>query len=145
MHECSQTSGVPHPSETTADSNVYGSAYLVRCGTGGLNMRTFDYEQLLALDYDAVVQITKSREPFCVVADGEVGSRIERFLENERQFRQTKRTFRDRDCYWWRGMQALRLPGFIPVWNRALMDNFTVQVRRCSDETLECLFTHTHR
>lgn len=104
-------------------------------------MRSFDYENLKRYGYQQIVEITASKEPFRVMAEEIVGKRIQSFLEVEREYRAGQRSLGDRLRYWWRGMQALRLQGFLPIWNRAVMDGYCVEVFRLEGGTYECLFT----
>jgi hypothetical protein len=106
-------------------------------------MRYFEYEKLKRSDYQQIVEITSSKEPFAVLAEEEIGRQIQSFLNVEREYRSSQRLLGDRLRYWWKGMAAVHLPGFMPIWNRAVMDGYSVEVFRRDGGTYELVFTRS--
>lgn len=91
-------------------------------------MRSFEYENLKRFSYQQMVEITAAREPFTILTDAEVGRRIQMFLDTEREFRFSQRSLRDRLRYWLRGLSAVRLSGFMPIWNKAVIEGYSAEV-----------------
>ena len=93
-------------------------------------MRSIKYEELLKLDYSEIRSFTTAGEPLVVPIDPQMYERVKKFLANEERFRASKRGFWDRMSYVINGIQAIRLSSLMPLWNRAMMDGYGVQVVR---------------
>ena len=91
-------------------------------------MRSIKYEELLKFDYSEIRSFTTAGEPLAIPVDPQMYERVKKFLANEERFRASKRRFWDRMSYVINGIHAIRLTSLMPLWNRAMMDGYTVQV-----------------
>ena len=91
-------------------------------------MRLIKYEELLKFDYSETRSFTSAGEPLVISIDSQIYERVKKFLANEERFRASKRSFWDRIRYVVNAIPAMRLTSLIPLWNRAMMDGYNVQV-----------------
>ena len=86
--------------------------------------------------YDQIEKIADGSESFRVVADRVVGKKIARFLADETAFRNGPKDLRGRLRFLFRGMLALSIPGFMPVWNKAIMRGYGVTLEETESNLL---------
>ncbi|MFN7857547.1 MAG: hypothetical protein ACK5OA_13405 [Acidovorax sp.] len=103
-------------------------------------MLTYKYEEL-AGDFSQLVTIAQSGQPFCIEAEGAIGKRMQSFIKNENNFKASKKSIMDRWRYIWGGMQAVHLPNFLPIWNRAIINGYVPDVVQDRHGSYKCTFT----
>jgi hypothetical protein len=104
----------------------------------GTGVKKYQYNELLSSSYDQVEQIASGSVDFQIIADQKVGHRIERFLANEAVFRRSARRLADRVRYFFRALVGFTISGFLPVWNKAVMNGCKVTIGKAGEEVVIC-------
>lgn len=94
------------------------------------------------MPYSDICEIILAKEAFKVRATDSTGLRISLFLDTERCFHSSRKRLLDRLHYLGVARHGLFVPGFMPIWNRALMNGFTVNEVKQSDNVCEIFFTY---
>lgn len=87
-------------------------------------MRIYSYDDLSSYSQQQIRDICAKGEPFKVTASHNVGKHIQEFLKSEIRYHSEPRSLSSRFVYLGKVWHGLLVPGFVPVWNRAMMDGY---------------------
>ena len=91
-----------------------------------IEVRRLNYQDLLNCSHSQIVEITSSGLDFVIFTPSKVGHRIQRFLAAQSNFNERRKSLSARVDYVFGSLPGLLVPGFMPIWNRAVMDGYRV-------------------
>lgn len=94
-------------------------------GTG--QMKRVSYDALAGMSYDAIVQLSALQQDFVVTANENKGRHIQRFIENDAAFHNSRKTLGDRLAFLLGSWHGFLLLDFLPLWNRAMLDGYEIR------------------
>ncbi len=103
-------------------------------------MIKLSYVELDTMSNGEIGAIVASGEDFVVIADIGVGMHIQKFVNNDKTFRSSKKKILDRIGFIVGGWHGFFAPAFLQIWNLALLNGYKIERMNLQASTYEFCF-----